>query len=70
MSHTTPESLAAAARRELDAILQRTTPMTPKERLAISAQVMPAQDPVVRRHNMQEVALGYTPEQARLESMR
>jgi len=70
MSHDTPESLAAAARRELDAIMQRTTPMTPKERLAISAQVMPAQDPVVRRHNVQEVALGYTPEQARLESMR
>jgi glutamate synthase (NADPH/NADH) small chain len=70
MSHDTPESLAASALRELDAIVQRTTPMTPKDRLAISAQVMPTQDPVARRHNVREVALGYTPEQARLESMR
>ncbi|MBN2702879.1 MAG: NADPH-dependent glutamate synthase [Pontiellaceae bacterium] len=31
---------------------------------------MPSQDPVVRRSNMKEVALGYTPEQARVEAMR
>ena len=44
--------------------------LTPKERLAIPPQEMPAQDPEVRKHNMEEVALGYTEEQAHLESLR
>ncbi|HRU71844.1 MAG TPA: NADPH-dependent glutamate synthase [Kiritimatiellia bacterium] len=44
--------------------------LTPKERIAIPAQEMPAQDPAVRRHNMNEVALGYSAEQARLEAKR
>jgi glutamate synthase (NADPH/NADH) small chain len=70
MSHPTPESLCEAARRDLEAIVQRDKPLAPKERLAIPCQEMPAQDPLVRRRNMSEVALGYTPEQARLESMR
>ncbi|MEI6787504.1 MAG: NADPH-dependent glutamate synthase [bacterium] len=70
MSHSSPEALAALARQELADLLKRTTPLTPKERIAITAQEMPTQDPAVRRRNVQEVALGYTPEQARLESMR
>ncbi len=41
-----------------------------KDRYAIPAQDMPAQDGNVRRDNMNEVALGYTPEEARLEAMR
>ena len=44
--------------------------LTPKERLAISPQAMPEQDGVKRRSNMEEVALGYTAEQARLEAER
>ncbi len=44
--------------------------MTNKERMAIPVQEMPAQDPLVRAKNMQEVALGYTAEQAQLESNR
>lgn len=44
--------------------------LTPKERMAISSQDMPSQDPNVRKKNMEEVALGYTQEQARLEAMR
>ena len=70
MSHATPEQLAEAARRDLEAIGKRTAPLTPKDRLAIPAQEMPTQDPVVRRANVREVALGYSPEQARLESLR
>jgi glutamate synthase (NADPH/NADH) small chain len=31
---------------------------------------MPAQDPAVRRHNFDEVALGYTPHMARAEALR
>lgn len=44
--------------------------MTPKERMAIPAQAMPEQDPVVRRSNMDEVALGYSDEQAKMEAGR
>jgi len=44
--------------------------LKPKERLAIPAQDMPQQDPAVRRRNVNEVALGYTQEQARIEAMR
>lgn len=69
MSHRTPEMLAESACKELETVSQRSA-LTPKERIAITQQDMPAQDPQVRRKNMEEVALGYTPEQARLESMR
>ncbi|HSA30342.1 MAG TPA: NADPH-dependent glutamate synthase [Candidatus Omnitrophota bacterium] len=44
--------------------------LKPKDRLAIPPQPMPSQDPLVRRKNMSEVALGYSPEQARLEALR
>lgn len=44
--------------------------MTPKERMAIAPQAMPEQDPAVRAHNMNEVALGYTAEQAKTEACR
>jgi glutamate synthase (NADPH/NADH) small chain len=44
--------------------------MTNKERLAIAAQEMPVQAPKVRAHNMQEVALGFSEEQAKLEAER
>ena len=70
MSHATRDELGAAAARELGGIAGRGKPLLPKERMAIPAQEMPSQDPMVRRRTMSEVALGYTPEQARLESMR
>ena len=41
-----------------------------KERLGIPQQDMPAQDPIERGKNQQEVALGYTEEQLRLEALR
>ncbi|VGO16162.1 Glutamate synthase [NADPH] small chain [Pontiella desulfatans] len=44
--------------------------LTPKERMAIPAQAMPEQDSVARRSNMEEVAQGYTAEQAKLEADR
>ncbi len=44
--------------------------LTPKDRIAIPPQEMPAQDPKERIKNMQEVALGYTEEQVRVEAMR
>ncbi|MHC5145753.1 MAG: NADPH-dependent glutamate synthase [Planctomycetota bacterium] len=41
-----------------------------KDRYEIPPQEMPAQDGMVRRNNMDEVALGYTAEQAQTEAMR
>ena len=44
--------------------------MTAKEKMAIPPQAMPEQDPAVRARNMNEVALGYSPEQAKCEASR
>lgn len=70
MSHTSPESLAEEARQLLSTIAGRQKPLMPRERMGIPPQDMPSQDPLERRGNMTEVALGYAAEQARLESMR
>ena len=43
---------------------------SPKEKLKIPLQEMPAQKPKIRINNMDEVALGYSPEQAKLEAER
>ncbi|QBG48339.1 NADPH-dependent glutamate synthase [Verrucomicrobia bacterium S94] len=67
MTHIPPEQLAKTALYSLKNIQQ---PLSPKDRLAIPAQEMPTQDPVLRRNNMEEVALGYSPEQAKAEAMR
>lgn len=45
-------------------------PLGPKDRLAIPVQEMPSQNPQERACNMQEVALGYSEEQVRLEALR
>lgn len=44
--------------------------LTPKERRQIPRQVMPAQDPLERRYNFNEVALGFDFETARREAER
>ncbi len=44
--------------------------LTPKERTTLDQQPMPVQEPSVRRRNMQEVAIGYTETQARIEANR
>ena len=70
MSHSTPEQLRQAAATQLAAIEALGRAPLAKERLKIPPQEMPAQEPEARRRNMQEVALGYSPEQARLEALR
>ncbi len=56
----------------LDELLakQKAGTLKPADRYAIPPQEMPAQDGVVRRGNVSEVATGYTQTQARLEAMR
>jgi len=70
MTYIPAKKLAAAAKNVLEELAARTEPLKPKDRMAIPAQEMPSQDPAVRRCNMEEVALGYTAEQARLEAER
>lgn len=51
-------------------ILARKAPLKPKDRMAIPAQAMPVQEAGARSRNTSEVALGFSPAQARLEAMR
>ncbi len=69
MSHTIDPGILGKAARELYDTL-KDKKLTPRERLAIPPQEMPAQEPDARRRNMDEVALGYSEEQARLEALR
>lgn len=70
MSHPTQEELREAAARQVEALDAKGGKLAPKERLAIPAQEMPSQAPEARRRNMEEVALGYSLEQARVEASR
>jgi glutamate synthase (NADPH/NADH) small chain len=54
----------------LEKIRTRTEPLKPRDRLAIPPQPMPEQAPEARRRNIQEVALGYSAEQAMVEATR
>ena len=56
----------------LQQLLQKQTEgeLKPSDRFEIPSQPMPSQDNVERRSNINEVALGYTETQARLEAMR
>jgi len=49
---------------------QKQGQLKPSDRFEIPPQDIPEQDPIERRANVNEVALGYTETQARLEAMR
>lgn len=68
MSHKTPEQLTAEARALWAQTKDKT--LSAKDRMAIPVQEMPCRDPHVRARQMDEVALGYSEEQARLEAAR
>ncbi len=72
MSHKTKEQLAAEAAALWNGLKGKSAAgsLSPKERLAIPAQEMPARDPVKRAREMDEVALGYSEAQARVEAER
>ena len=65
----TMDELNSQAKSLLEAFRQLENP-TQKDRMAIPPQPMPSQTPEERRHNTQEVALGYTEAQAVLEANR
>lgn len=64
------DQLAQEAKTILNEMLEKKDPLKPKERMNLPPQEMPAQDPSIRRGNMQEVTLGYSAEQAQVESIR
>ena len=71
--HKTSVQLNAEAETLLKRILEKKAAdgrISAKDRAAIPAQDMPAQDPVERGKNVREVALGYGEAQARLEAER
>lgn len=72
MEHQSKEALDTQAQALLQEVLakKQAGTLTPRERLAIPPQEMPSQDPHERAHNVEEVALGYTEAQARLEAER
>ncbi|HSQ42884.1 MAG TPA: NADPH-dependent glutamate synthase [Fibrobacteraceae bacterium] len=51
-------------------LIHRPAPLKPKDRLAIPPQQMPEREPGYRSRSQEEVAMGFTPEMARLEAMR
>lgn len=70
MSFRTPEELAESAKQLFAKLPESTASMKAKERMAIPAQEMPSQPPQLRIRNFNEVALGYTAEQVRVEAAR
>jgi len=70
MTTTSPQDLESAAAERLDALTDAPADLKPKARMAIPAQPVPEQPAEARRRNFDEVSLGYSDAQARLEAMR
>jgi len=70
MSHKSREELRAEAATLLEEYLPLKDTMKAKQRIGIPSQDMPSQDPMVRVTNLDEVAVGYSEEQAKLEALR
>jgi len=70
MSYPSQAELDEQVKKLFNEIFNRTEPLKKKEQLAIPPQMMPTQDEEIRKHNLEEVAIGYSPEQARIEAMR
>ena len=67
--HHSPEKLSQSAKSKLAELAEKEK-LTTRDRKGIERQEMPAQDPIERGQNMCEVALGLSPEQAKLEALR
>ncbi|MCP4754277.1 MAG: NADPH-dependent glutamate synthase [Proteobacteria bacterium] len=70
MTYRSPDELHNEAVKNLEEYLPRKDELKAKQRIAIPSQDMPSQAPDVRVGNLNEVALGYDAEQARLEAIR
>ncbi len=70
MTYRSPTELQKEAKKHLEENLPKKDELKAKQRIAIPSQDMPSQDPNERVKNLDEVAQGYTVEQARLEAIR
>jgi len=70
MTHHTKDNLQSEAKVLLEEYLLKADQLKAKDRTHIPSQIMPNQDPLIRRYNLEEVSLGFTAEQAQLEAMR
>ena len=70
MSYRTAASLQREAQILLNEYSAKAALLKVKERQKIPAQEMPVQEPELRSHNMEEVALGYSFAQAQVEAFR
>lgn len=70
MSYQSPDILSANAKKILNDYIHNINELKPKDKLKIPAQEMPAQEPLQRARNLEEVAIGYTVEEARVEALR
>lgn len=70
MSHLSPELLAEEAKKIVAEYVSKIDELKPKDRTKIPSQEMPTQAPEIRITNLDEVAIGYSMEQAKVEAMR
>ncbi len=70
MHYHSPEELQEQARQLIAEYVTKVDDLKTKDRMKIPLQEMPAQNPLERIHNLNEVALGYSFEQARIEALR
>ncbi len=68
--HKTKEQLDNEAKIILEQINERKENLSTKERISIPQQSIPEQSPAERIKNINEVALGYTENQAKVEALR
>ena len=70
MTYRNSETIAEEAKKLIVEYINHVDDYRTKDRMKIPPMEMPSQDPDVRSHNLDEVAIGYTFEQARIEAMR
>lgn len=68
--HKTKQELDSEALSYFNENLKDVDSLKAKDRIKIPVQEMPSQDPDIRKHNINEVATGYTAAQAKLEASR
>ncbi len=70
MSHQTVEEIDAVAKKFIDELFPKKEELKVKDRIKIPVMEMPTQDPDERVCNLEEVAIGFTENEAVIEAMR
>jgi len=70
MSYIPADKLSKEAHKLYEEIYPIKDTLKTKDRIKIPVMEMPSQDPNIRRSNLEEVAIGYTAEEAIVEAMR